>query len=217
MIRRALVLSVALAVVYAFSVNGFQMLLASAGAGGFVGEAQDPGPTQTPGYELFQDLDWASYLYLGDDHEFVPAVIDVSHRIVNSDGWNIDTPEDPDAVLPFLTYLEWIGASPPNITNVDNVRITMRGDGLNLYGGYADFWIVTVGTRWHLIAPMQVTNSMTHFDLDLGGSWYRSWTVNNKTLAQTKASVTSYGISFLGWSQEPTGTLIVQDIRWFQD
>jgi hypothetical protein len=174
-----------------------------------------------PGFPLLSDLNWTAYEFISqpDGQIFHPAVIDGNALRVDDSQWTIDTPETPDSVLPFLTYLEWTGLPLLDMSFVDHIRIRMGGDGLNLYGGHATFWIVSGGTRWHLEEEMAVTDTMTTYDLALAGSWRLSYPLNEPaaTLVYTKDHVRSYGIAFVGFSQEPTGALLVEEMTWWMN
>lgn len=202
--------------------NRLLLVAAIGGSGVFtVPEPEEPDPvTPYPGLPVMEDLDWASYEFIAapDQQEFHDATVDGDALRVDSDGWSIDTPEDPDSVLAFLTYTDWNDyAAEIDVSALDHIRIRMGGDGLNLYGAHAEFWLVTNGTRWHLEEEMALDDTMRTFDLGLAGPWYRSWTVTNKTLQETKDHVESYGIALVGFSQKPIGALLVEEMTWWMN
>ncbi len=89
-------------------------------------------------------------------------------------------------------------------------------DDLKLAGAECYFWAHTSGTRWHCGGrPVEITDarwgepSILLLESD-ESVWYKSWIRDPKieaSLDEVLGSTTSYGFSFVGFSQEVTGKL----------
>jgi hypothetical protein len=136
--------------------------------------------------------------------------------------WSADTPEDPVSVLPFIMYRNWVGLDPVDLREAE-VTVYLRGDDLKLNGAQCYFWVVGAGGRWHLNSkPLTVTeggwasepNTMTlHNDEPL---WHMSWAsdpANPPALDGLLSNAQSYGISFVGFGQEPRGRFSMAELE----
>lgn len=144
--------------------------------------------------------------------------------------WRIDTPEDPHSILPLILYHRWIaedleeGPSPtPRPTGFRQeealdlrgarVSVHLRGDGLDLKGARCFFWVHSGGTRWHYTGrPLKIHQGEwgppEHFVLVNDESlWHRSWAPSRTSLDDLLKNSASYGFSFVGFSEEVTGKL----------
>lgn len=142
--------------------------------------------------------------------------------VADDSKWRIDTPENPDSVLAILRYQEWGGTPEAPVTTQGNpinllyttVSFDLMGDGLDLHGGHATFWVVKAGQRWHYVAafPEIIEGEWTHFEVDIAASsvadWYNSWAVDPPNVVTTLTGAVSYGIAFVDFAGvEPTGAV----------
>jgi hypothetical protein len=153
-------------------------------------------------------LRWASYEYIGPGQQ---TFHDAKDGRVTDAGWSIDWPENPDSILALVTYPDWTGQPRPDLTN-RTATIRLRSDNLDLKGGHATFWIVTEGNRFHHSQPVSVDGT-TVLSLTPGG-WHHSWSRIPGTIEAALADVHSYGIAFVGFSEEPTGALVLEAISF---
>ncbi len=152
-------------------------------------------------------MTFASYEYFGpgsDRNHPVAFVVDDS-------AWNIDTPEDPDSVLALKTWSSWQGRAGFDLRDA-TVTILAQGEGLDLRGGYLDFWVVDDGGRWHHPLPIPL-GQRTSLPLVADAAWHRSWS-RNEPRPLALSTVRSYGIGFVGFDAEPTGRLIVEELTF---
>ena len=128
--------------------------------------------------------------------------------------WTIDLPESPVSILAFMFYQEWVGRDDMDMRDAQ-VSVYLRGDGLDLKGGHCRFWCGKRGSRWHLSSnPLQIAEG-TWADKPLKFTakndesvWHRSWSGmpwRPKSLDETLGECTSYGFSFIGFSEKVTG------------
>ena len=145
-------------------------------------------------------VSWAAY-------EYIDLEVGIRHPIdvTATDGlWSIDAAEDPDSILPFLTY-----GGPWDLTG-STVSVEVSGD-VDLQGGYLRFWILGPGSRWHLDRPVPLGRPVA-FSLD-DGPWHRSWSRDEPhSLEQTLAEVHSYGLAFVGFANEVSGSLTLEEM-----
>ena len=137
--------------------------------------------------------------------------------------WSADTPEDPISILPFLIYVNWIGLEPIDLREAE-VSLYLRGDNLELDGAECYFWAVGEAEcgRFHLNSnPLHISNGVwadqpNSFKLINDHSkWHRSWSkdVNNPpSLDYLLSRCISYGISFVGFRNEPKGCLSMDEL-----
>jgi hypothetical protein len=131
--------------------------------------------------------------------------------------WSADTPESPVSLLPFITYLNWTGGEPLDLREA-RVSVHLRGDDLQLHGAQCYFWAVMPGSRWHCTGqPLTIgesawaSNVLTlHND---ESRWHRSWADTPHTLDETLAHAVSYGISLVGFGQEPRGKFCMDELE----
>ena len=144
--------------------------------------------------------------------------------------WRIDTPEDPHSILPLILYHRWIAedleegpSTTPRPTGFRQeealdlrgarVSVHLRGDDLDLKGAKCYFWVHTGGTRWHYTGrPLKIHQGEwgppEHFVLVNDESlWHRSWAPSKTSLNDLLKNSASYGFSFVGFSEEVTGKL----------
>ena len=175
------------------------------------------------------DGKWCSYFYGGgiDKDCFVPVVREKTGGVNNSGYiwaddtmWNIDEPDD--SILAFVFYRSWTGNGSINLMD-RKVSLYLRGDNLKLYGAECYFWVFTPYTRWHYIhEPLRIQNfrwdstpDYIHLTND-ESLWYNSWCeegYRRKTIEFALRMVTSYGISFRGYSQEVKGMLSMDEFK----
>lgn len=128
--------------------------------------------------------------------------------------WSADTPETPVSLLPFLIYNNWVGGGPMDLREAE-VSVFLRGDGLELHGSECYFWALGPGGRWHF-SGHALAISDGHWAADANrlsltndeALWYLSWPsdpTNPPALDTVLANVVSYGISLVGFGQEPRG------------
>ena len=88
-----------------------------------------------------------------------------------------------------------------------------RGDDLDLKGAECYFWVHSGGTRWHYTGrPLKIHHGEwgppEHFVLVNDESlWHRSWAPSRASLDALLKNSASYGFSFVGFSEEVTGKL----------
>ena len=144
--------------------------------------------------------------------------------------WRIDTPEDPHSILPLILYHRWIAedleegpSATPRPTGFRReealdlrgarVSVHLRGDDLDLKGAQCFFWVHSGGTRWHYTGrPLKIHQGEwgppEHFVLVNDESlWHRSWAPSQTPLDEMLKNSASYGFSFVGFSEEVTGRL----------
>jgi len=171
---------------------------------------------QTGGKDVWFDAKWHKSGGVGD-----------SGYISGDDSmWRIDVPEDPMSILALMIYQNWpeVGGRPLDLRN-KTVSLYLRGDNLDLKGAKAYFWVLSNrrpagGTRWHFTAkPLPVSKDRwgekITFQLTNDESlWHRTWSYtpsNPTSLDRVLEHVDSFGISFLGFSGEPTGTVSMDE------
>ena len=152
--------------------------------------------------------------------------------------WRIDTPEDPHSILAFILYHTWVvldAREPARETEAPRptvyvkgdeldlreavVSVRLRGDALDLKGAYCYFWAHRSGTRWHYTGrPLKVRQGawgpeerfVLHNDK---AQWHRSWARSQGSLDDTLKNSDSYGLSFVGFSEEVTGKFSLDEFR----
>jgi len=128
--------------------------------------------------------------------------------------WSADTPESPVSLLPFLIYNNWMGRGPMDMREAE-VSVFLRGDSLELHGSECYFWVLGAGARWHCNShPLAIGDG--HWAADANrlslkndeALWYLSWSsdaTDPPSFDTVLANVVSYGISLVGFGQEPRG------------
>ena len=137
-------------------------------------------------------------------------------------GWSADTPESPISVFPFDLRRNWVGKGPVDLRNAE-VSVYLRGDGLDLYGSKALFWVVSGGTSWHLNShPIEIADGRwpdqpDRFTLaDDESLWHRTWSgdpSNITPLSDVLANCTSYAIQLSGFTALPTGRISMDELE----
>ena len=137
--------------------------------------------------------------------------------------WSADTPEDPVSILPFLTYTHWTNVEPLDLRDA-NISVYIRSDNLKLNGAKCYFWAVgkKESGRFHLKSnPLDISagcwaDSPNSFTLVNDESlWHRSWSKNKShppSLDNLLSNCISYGISLVGFDNEPTGRLSIDEL-----
>ena len=147
--------------------------------------------------------------------------------------WRVDTPEEPDSILPFIwsgpnpSRSAWTSSGPRRRYVVDlrdgELSVYLRGDGLSLKGAKVYFWVVNspVGTRWHYTAHpfnVQEGNWGDKQTITLKNDerlWHRSWARDRArpgSLDEVLGRCNMYGFSFLGFSAEVEGRLAMDEL-----
>ena len=176
---------------------------------------------------------WQVYDYnggAGKDNKFYPATweeaggVDDSGYIWADDSrWRIDTPETPHSILALIIYRSWVGGKALNLRDA-TLSVCLRGDKLDLKGAKCYFWVLDneKGTRWHCKGqPLTIEKERWGEPQQIilkpdEKLWYRSWTRNPDnpaSLKETLESCDSYGFSFVGFSEEVTGKLSMDELK----
>lgn len=176
---------------------------------------------------------WQVYDYnggAGKNNVFYPATweksggVDDSGYIWGDDSrWRIDTPEMPHSILALIIYRGWVEAGAVDLRDA-KLSVYLRGDGLDLKGAKCYFWVLDneKGTRWHCQGRPLAIHDATWGEpqrIELKADeklWYRSWTRNPDnpaSLADCLGSCDSYGFSLVGFSEEVTGKLSMDELK----
>ena len=137
--------------------------------------------------------------------------------------WRIDTPEKPHSILAFIIYRVWVKAGELDLRDAE-LSVHLRGDKLDLKGAKCNFWAFDRenGTRWHFTGkPLKVSEGrwgerQTLVLKNDESLWHRSWSRNPEdpaSLDHVLGSCDSYGFSFVGFSEEVTGKLSMDEFR----
>ncbi|MBM4086077.1 MAG: hypothetical protein FJ272_14930 [Planctomycetes bacterium] len=136
--------------------------------------------------------------------------------------WSADTPESPVSLLPFIFYAHWMGLKPLDLREA-RVSLYLRGDGLQLHGATCYFWVLSRHCRWHFTSqPLAISegawaskpNVLTLRNEE--SLWHRSWSLDPAkptALNDVLADVRSYGISLVGFGQEPRGKFSMDEFE----
>lgn len=177
---------------------------------------------------------WQIYDYnggkKGGGNVFFPATWEKSGG-VNDSGyiwaddsrWRIDTPENPNSILAFIIYRDWVKAGPLDLRDAD-LSVHLRGDNLDLKGGECLFWVLNnrVGTRWHLKSkPLRIEDGKWGKQVVVlkndPAAWHRSWSRypdKTGTLEDVLGAADSYGFSFVGFKEEATGKFAMDELEF---
>lgn len=136
--------------------------------------------------------------------------------------WSADTPESPVSVLPFIMYTNWVGLDPLDLREA-RVSVYLRGDGLQLHGSQCYFWVVGPGGRWHFAShPLHISDGEWAAEPNVltlrndESLWHRSWSsdpAHPPALDGLLAQAHSYGISLVGFGQEPRGKFCMDEFE----
>jgi len=176
---------------------------------------------------------WRIYDYnggkAGGGNVFFPAVWEKSGGVENSgyiwaddSKWRIDTPEEPDSILPFIIYRVWVKEKALDVRGA-KLSLYLRGDELDLKRAKCLFWAFnrTRGTRYHYQGePLKVTagecGKRQTIVLKNGMKlWHESWSRTPDkpaSLDEVLRECDSYGVSFVGFSAEVTGKLAMDEL-----
>lgn len=160
-------------------------------------------------------------------HHKTGGVDSSGHIEVIDSKWSIDFPETPDSILALIRH----ETVPRDLRNA-LISTQFRSSKLESNGAKLYFWVLSQtpqqSTRWHLTgmpldfspngwsAPQQF---VLHPDPDL---WHQSWTKVRSVddgpspltfigLKDVLANVTSYGFSFVGFTEEVNGSLMMDN------
>ena len=164
------------------------------------------------GGNVFYALNWAK----------TGGVRNSGHVWADDSQWRIDTPENPNSILPFIIYRSWVGGDALDLRNAE-VSVCLRGDSLDLKGAKCHFWAFNNqnGTRWHFVGrPLAIQHGRwgppQTFRLNNDERlWHRSWSRNLSdpgSLDLVLSKCDSYGLSFIGFSGEVTGKLSMDQL-----
>jgi hypothetical protein len=166
-------------------------------------------------FEEGADL-WVSYDDNGGSRPganvFYPAswspgggVRDTGYIWADGSRWRIDAPENPDSILALLTYPGWIDRlySALDLSNTV-ARFYLRGDGLELHGAQAFFWVLDENGRWYRhLQPLVIGESeWAENGISLStreSDWENTWARDNIVRPLDLTKVVSYGIAFRGF------------------
>lgn len=177
---------------------------------------------------------WCSYDYhwsvvSGGENVFILSnwaasggVRDSGYIWTDESRWSADTPESPVSVLPFLLYRSWVDADPLDLRGA-RLSVYLRGDDLQLGDAQCYFWAHSPSCRWHMggrpfsISDGRWADTPNEVALDVDGSvWYRSWSLDSsheRSLEEVLSDTHSFGISLVGFGQEPRGKLSMDEFR----
>ena len=189
---------------------------------------------EAPGLEVIDNFNsdgegWRIYDYNGGQGAFYYATWESSGGLGDSgyiwgddSRWSIDTPETPDSILSFIIYRSWVGGGALDLRNA-MLSVHLRGFNLDLKGANVLFWVFnsgTPGTRWHYTAqPLEVSEGAWGQQQSIvlkndENLWHRSWyRTSPASLDDILSAVDSYGFSFVGFSQEVTGTFAMDKLE----
>src|SRR5881628_2397204 len=94
---------------------------------------------------------WHSYDYNGGveaggdtyfpvTHETTGGAFNTGYIWTDDSRWRIDTPEQPNSILSLIFYRDWVGGPRLDLRNAQ-ISLFLRGDGLDLKGAQAHFWV----------------------------------------------------------------------------
>ncbi len=173
---------------------------------------------------------WSSYNYLGEGrHEYCPChyseeggVNNAAYVTVDDSLWTIDTPESPHSILALIIPSLLDITLPPLDLRDARISFYLRGDELQLHGASCYFWVVTflpATTRWHYTRyPLQIPEGQWSElqELTLNPQeelWHCSFSFADPRipLDETLEICTSFGFSFVGFSEKVTGKLSLSE------
>ena len=176
---------------------------------------------------------WRIYDYNGGKpgggNVFFPATWEKSGGVENSgyiwaddSKWRIDVPEKPHSILPFIIYRHWVDGKALDIRGA-RLSLYLRGDKLDLKGAKCLFWAFNQkrGTRYHYTgAALKVTagkwgQKQTIVLKNEAKLWHASWSRmpdNPARLDDVLRECDSYGVSFVGFSDEVTGKFAMDEL-----
>jgi hypothetical protein len=136
--------------------------------------------------------------------------------------WSADTPESPVSLLPFIFYTHWVGLKPLDLREA-RVSLYLRGDGLQLHGSKCYFWVLSRHCRWHFTShPLSISEGVWAGKPNVltlrndESLWHCSWSLdpaNPQALKDVLADARSYGISLVGFGQEPRGKFSMDEFE----
>ena len=180
--------------------------------------------------EMWHVYDYARCAAAGRDVYFAATwedrggVNDSGYIWADDSRWSVDTPENPHSILALMTWRQWHLRGPVDLRDTP-LSLYLRGENLDLKGGYCTFWVLCrrLSTRWHFAAqplpiePIGWAKTPTVVTLDDDESqWHRSWTVPGNapaSLHEVLGEVDSYGLAFVGFSQAVTGRLAMDEFQ----
>jgi hypothetical protein len=211
--------------------TGSSVIVFSLASGGFSAEPETSGGavyTFESGAEHWQIYDYTGGK-TGGTSVFHPAtwersggVLDSGYVWADDSRWRIDTPEKPPSILAFFIRRSYARQGAVDLRGAE-VSVCLRGDKLDLKGSKCLFWAFSddKGTRWHyrgkpLTVPDGKWSEPQTFVLeDDEKQWHRSWARDPKNpggLGEVLATCDSYGFSFVGFSEEVTGKLAMDEL-----
>ena len=137
---------------------------------------------------------------------------------VDDSMWSVDTPENPHSILALMYYCSWNNQPPTDLRDA-TVEFCLRGDHLDLKGAQCFFWIHCYSphsTRWHYTTAHLDISHDSWGDLQAitlpndPAQWQRSYSSNTDSPASlnlTLRACSSFGFSFIGFSDKVTGRL----------
>ncbi len=184
----------------------------------------DQGPESWHSYEYTASKACRTNIFILATWEKNGGVHDSGHIWCDESRWSIDTPEEPHSILPLLNYPAWYGCQPPDMREAE-VRVYLRGDGLELHGAKCCFWVLSADpqARFHFTSqPLEIGDGAWPAEPSLitlkndPSAWHLSWAANPASpplLDTALGHCQSYGFSFLGFSREVTGRLSMDEFE----
>ena len=182
----------------------------------------DIGPEGWCSYDYHASVVAGRNIFILTTWENAGGVNDSGYVWCDENRWSSDTPESPLSILPFIMYTSWVGGGAMDLRGAQ-VSVYLRGDGLKLDGADCYFWVHSAGTRWHYASrPLEIGQGGWASEpnvLTLANDetlWHRSWAgdpSNPTGLNDLLAGSVSYGISFVGFSQEVRGKFSMCDFE----
>ena len=176
---------------------------------------------------------WRIYDYNGGKpgggNVFFPATWEKSGGVEDSgyiwaddSKWRVDVPEQPHSILPFIIYRDWVDGKALDIRGA-KLSVFLRGDKLDLKGARCLFWAFNRkrGTRYHYtgealkVSAGEWGRKQTIVLKNETKLWHASWSrMPDKpaTLDEVLRECDSYGVSFVGFSDEVTGRFAMDEL-----
>jgi hypothetical protein len=155
--------------------------------------------------------DYQPYLQDPQAHLHLDAIRTGDAVWTHGDMWSIDDPESPPSILALMRY------GPERDFRGACFQFDLIGMDLELHGATVSLWVVSSdrGERWHAKVPLVIEDDWTPQRVDVDAvDWRQSWSrTGNRSLERTLADGDSFGIGFVGFSEEPSGAVGMRRMR----